>query len=138
MDRALRALCGNIQSALGLSAGIGHPDDLEMDVVLWPWRVCAAHPSQVTPTRRPDGTRPAPPTQRLDLSFLLLAPNNLGNLIRAAQCVFETSSLEVDGARYDLRVQPLSEELQISLLAAAGIRMQPVMSYLVAEIPRSG
>lgn len=136
MDSALRALCSTIQSGSDLTAGVGHPDDVDADVVLWPWRIFPAQLVGPVPPRQPDESPARPPAHRVELSFLVLSPNSLSNLIRASRCAFENPMVQVDGARYALREQPLYEDLQVALLAAAGIRMQPVVNYLVVEVPR--
>lgn len=140
MNTALRDLCVKIQSNLDLSAGIGHPNDLEADIVLWPWRISSAQPlnRDLPFPSRSDGSRAQSPRYRFDLSFLMLSPNDFGNLIRAAVYALENPMLLVESTNYKLSEQPLSAELQAALLAGAGIRMQPVMNYVLVGHPSDG
>lgn len=118
-----------------MSAAVGNPGTVSADVVVWPWRIRQVQPARNQMPPRPGsiGSR-ALPALRLDAYFVLLTEGDLPNLVRAAQCLHDSPVLAVGGARYALNDHELSEDLQISLLSAAGALVQPIMSYVASRM----
>jgi hypothetical protein len=127
MDSALSILCNQIQTATGLSIAVGHPELVKTQLVLWPWRIAPTQLGRNTPYSigLPDSER------MMAVSLLLLSNAGLTCLAQATKQVAERPVFTVDDSKYSIKEQDLSAELQVAIFNAAGIPLQPAMSYVL-------
>ncbi|MCB5188325.1 hypothetical protein LG200_09975 [Methylobacillus caricis] len=135
MDDAIAAIQSRIKSETAFSVGVGHPNSLRTQIVIWPWRIARLPQARnpIPPETSPTGQVQTVP-QLFAVDILFLSKQGIDSLTKVAKIIEDNPLIDIGDKRYQFVEQGLAPELQVAIFSSASLSLQPVLNYTISNI----